>query len=179
MATTSSAKTGQIFVHANNEGKYAAMVCYRQRQNGLDKRMNKGFTLELEWKPTDGKKTRPGFVRVPALVGQEPGAEFAFSFSGTGAGLFITSGHDAGRIEFSVDGGDYRGIETSTQWSTGLHLPWAVILDDQLPDAQHTIRVRIVSGALRVFYLLLNGSTTSPGVTKRVGMYETGKDKGE
>ena len=33
---------------------------------------------------------------VPALVGTEPGAEFEFSFEGTGCGLFITSGPDAG-----------------------------------------------------------------------------------
>ncbi len=123
-----------------------------------------GFTLEPAWKPTDQKGTRAGFVGVPALVGTEPGAEFEFSFEGTGCGLFIAAGPDAGRIEFSLDGGTYRPLETFTHWSAGLHLPWALILDDQLKPGRHTAKVRIAAGhdlkgtgtALRVFHLLLN-----------------------
>ena len=124
----------------------------------------KGFAVDPAWKPTDGKGTRAGFVNVPALVGTEPGAEFEFNFTGTGAGLFIASGPDAGRIECSVDGGAPRTIETFTAWSGGLHLPWALILDDNLKDGSHSAKVRIVEGheakgtgtALRVFHLLLN-----------------------
>jgi sialidase-1 len=99
---------------------------------------------------------------VPALVGTEPGAEFEFSFEGTGCGLFIASGPDAGQIEFSVDGSAPRTLGTMTHWSSGLHLPWALILDDQLKPGPHTARVRLVASktssktALRVFHLLLN-----------------------
>ncbi len=125
-------------------------------------RNRKGFTLAQAWKPTDGKRTRTGFVNVPALVGTEPGAEFEFDFEGRGVGLFITSGPDAGPIEFSVDGGAYRTAKTRTRWSAGLHLPWAVILDDGLEPGRHTVKVRLATGtgsegtALRVFHLLLN-----------------------
>ena len=123
-----------------------------------------GFTIEKSWRPQDQKGTRLGFVDVPALVGTEPGAEFEFSFEGTGCGLFITAGPDAGRLEFSMDGGSYRKIETYTRWSNSLHLPWAVILDDNLPLGRHAVKVRITRDhdpkatgtALRVFYLLLN-----------------------
>ena len=38
---------------------------------------------------------------------------------------FITAGPDAGRIECSINGGDYRTINTFTHWSAALHLPWA------------------------------------------------------
>lgn len=123
-----------------------------------------GFTLMNAWKPMDDKTTRPGFVGVAALVGTKPGAEFEFDFDGTAAGLLITAGPDAGRVEFSIDGGDYRTIETFTRWSAGLHLPWALILDDGLPDGPHNVKVRIAADhdaratgtALRVFHLLLN-----------------------
>ena len=132
--------------------------------NIAEARLLKGFTLEQAWKPTDQKGTRPGFVNVPALVGTEPGAEFEFSFEGTGVGLFIAAGPDAGQIECSIDGGDYRMTETFTHWSAGLHIPWALILDDGLKPGQHTVKVRIAAGhhgkgtgtALRVFHLLLN-----------------------
>lgn len=127
-------------------------------------RIIRGFRLEKSWRPTDGKSTRAGFVDVPALVGTEPGAEFEFTFEGTGCGLFITAGPDAGRLEFSVDGAPHRPLESYTRWSSGLHLPWAVILDDQLAPGRHTVRVRLAAmrnpagtgTALRVFHLLLN-----------------------
>ncbi len=129
-----------------------------------DAHIIKGFTLEQAWQPPSKTGTRPGFVDVPALVGTEAGAEFEFSFDGTGCGLFIASGPDAGRIESSIDGGEYRMTDTFTHWSNSLHLPWAVILDDGLKDGHHTVKVRIAEGrnskgagtALRVFHLLLN-----------------------
>jgi len=132
--------------------------------NISEARIVKGFAIEPSWKPTDNKGTRAGFVNVPALVGTEPGAEFEFSFDGTGVGLFITAGPDAGRVECSIDGGAYREIETFTRWSRSLHLPWAVILDDGLEDGRHTVKIRIAEvhdpkatgTALRVFHLLLN-----------------------
>ncbi|MFM9015996.1 MAG: SGNH/GDSL hydrolase family protein [Verrucomicrobiota bacterium] len=135
-------------------------------------RPGRGFERVKSWSPaTDekqpkGKKvgTRVGFVNVPALVGTEPGAEFAFDFKGTGCGLFIATGPDAGQIEFSVDGGAWKTLETYTSWSGNLHLPWALILDDQLQEGDHAVRVRILPSrspkstgtALRVFHLLLN-----------------------
>lgn len=127
-------------------------------------RIIKGFVIDPAWKPTDKKGARAGFVDVLALVGTEPGAEFEFSFEGTGCGLFIAAGPDAGIIECSIDGGEYRQFNTFTHWSTGLHLPWALILDDGLPPGNHTAKVRIIAPsdarsrgrALRVFHLLLN-----------------------
>lgn len=132
--------------------------------NIADTKILKGFTLEPAWKPMDKKGARAGFVNVPALVGTEPGSEFEFSFEGAGCGLFIAAGPDAGRIEFSIDGGGYRQLDTFTHWSSGLHLPWALILDDHLKSGKHTAKVRIAEGhdakgtgtALRVFHLLLN-----------------------
>ncbi|MBK8093500.1 MAG: hypothetical protein IPK32_16355 [Verrucomicrobiaceae bacterium] len=123
-----------------------------------------GFTLEPAWRPTDKKGTRAGFVDVPALVATQSGAAFEFSFTGTGCGLFIAAGPDAGIIECSIDGGEFRQSNTFTQWSSGLHLPWALILDDSLPPGSHMAKVRIIAPtdarstghALRVFHLLLN-----------------------
>jgi hypothetical protein len=135
-------------------------------------RPGKGFELIRSWAPADdakntkGKKigTRAGFVHVPALVGTEPGAEFAFDFHGTACGLFIATGPDAGQIEFSVDGRPWQTVETYTSWSGTLHLPWALVLDDHLPEGDHAVRVRILASrspksegtTLRVFHLLLN-----------------------
>lgn len=119
-------------------------------------RILSGFTIEPSWRPADGKPTRAGYVDVPALVATAPGAEFEFRFDGTAAGLMITSGPDAGRIAFQVDGGPEQTVSTVTAWSQGLHLPWALMLADGLPAGPHTVRLRLVDGALRVFHLLEN-----------------------
>ena len=128
-------------------------------------RIVRGFRLEPSWRPAGAPKgVRAGFVDVPALVGEEPGAEFEFELEGRGAGLFITSGPDAGTLEWSVDGGPFRPVDTFTRWSKNLHLPWVVMLDGGLSPGRHVFRVRIAAGrnaesagtALRVQHLLLN-----------------------
>lgn len=119
-------------------------------------RLLQGFVLDPSWKPTDGKGTREGYVAVPALVASTPGAAFEFRFAGTGVGLMITSGPDARTIAFQIDDGPERIVNTATPWSQSLHLPWALLLADALPAGEHTVRVRVVDGALRVFQLLLN-----------------------
>jgi len=129
-----------------------------------DVKIIRGFRIDESWQPTDGKGTRAGFVNVPALIGTDSGAEFEFVFEGTAAGLFITSGPDSGDIEYKIDSVEYRLLSPFTQWSPGLHLPWALILDDELAAGLHTVRVRIADSsdgkstgtALRVFHLLLN-----------------------
>ena len=129
-----------------------------------DVRPVRGFALVSSWEPSDGRPTRSGFVNVPALVATEPGAEFQFAFNGRGVGLFITSGPDTGTMQFSVDGGVWKLTDTFTKWSSGLHLPWAIMLADELAPGHHTVRVRIADKhnpkstgtALRVMHLLLN-----------------------
>lgn len=127
-------------------------------------RLVSGFRLELAWRPTDGKGTRDGFVNVPALVGERPGDIFEYAFEGHGIGLFLAAGPDSGQIEVSVDGGPVRTLETFSPWSGGLHLPWVVMLADELPPGRHVVRVSIaashhprsVGTAIRVVQVLLN-----------------------
>jgi sialidase-1 len=133
-------------------------ACYERGRLGdvRTAQRHAGFVLEPEWQPTDGKETRAGYVKVPALVATAPGAEFEFAFEGTAIGLMITSGPDAGTIAFRVDDRPEQTVDTRTRWSQSLHLPWALILADGLPAGQHTVRIRVVDGALRVFHLLEN-----------------------
>lgn len=128
-------------------------------------RVISGFTLDPDWCPTDGKSTRAGFVHVPALTGERPGDRFEYTFEGRGVGLFLAAGPDAGTIEVSVDGGAVRIIDTFSPWSAGLHLPWVVMLADELASGTHTVRVSIAADrhpkstgtAIRVIHFLVNG----------------------
>ena len=123
-----------------------------------------GFNYVADWTPAVHAGTRAGFVHAPALAATAPGSEFAFDFEGSGAGLMIGAGPDAGTIECSVDSGATRKIDTFTHWSQSLYLPWAVIIDDELKPGHHTVRVKLSADrnaksagtALYVFQLLEN-----------------------
>lgn len=123
------------------------------------------FTLYQSWKPTDHLiGTRPGFVNVPVLVGEQPGASFELSFTGSVIGLGIVSGPDAGMIEYSIDGKIYPALDLFTQWSKSLHLPWYLLLDDELSKGKHVLKLTISNKkngdadgtACRIVYFLVN-----------------------
>lgn len=125
-----------------------------------------GFTLVERWRNTVGGGTRAGFVDVPMLVGERPGARFDFAFRGRAVGLFVAAGNDAGTLEYRIDGGAWRRQDLFTRWSGGLHLPWLYVLEAELdPDTHHGLEVRIAEAksaasrghACRVVHLAVNG----------------------
>lgn len=105
--------------------------------------VGKGFTFVPSWVPTDKSPTRKQYVQVPALVGETPGDSLNFSFTGRAIGICITSGPDAGIIRYSIDG-KYMGEKSLfTKWSRSLHLPWYVLLEDELPEGTHQVSITI------------------------------------
>jgi len=124
-----------------------------------------GWDLVPSWRPTDKIATRPGFVDVPMLTGETPGAECKFLFEGTGVGLFVAAGPDAGVVEWSVDGGPFRSRDLFTKHSARLHIQWAYMLESELPAGRHELRLRVGPGrneasrgnAVRVAHMLVNG----------------------
>ena len=124
----------------------------------------KGWSLANPWTPADKAGTRPGFVQCPALIAEESGATMLYSFSGTGIGLFIAAGPDTGNIEYRIDQGDWRTQELFTEWSSGLHLPWAKMLASELKDGEHQLELRVSptsdsrskGHAIRIIHFLVN-----------------------
>ncbi|QRR03103.1 SGNH/GDSL hydrolase family protein [Dyadobacter sandarakinus] len=122
------------------------------------------FSVVNAWHPRDSTGTRPGFVDVPVLAGEDAGAAFDFTFSGRGVGIAIVSGLDAGSITFSVDGKKPQHLDLFTTWSPQLHLPWYLMLNDQLPPGKHRLHVTIdrkanaksTGTACRIVYFLVN-----------------------
>lgn len=125
-----------------------------------------GFELVPRWAPTSPVKTRPGFVDVPTLVGRAPAASLVVRFHGTAVGLLIASGPNTGVIEVSCDGEPLRRLDTRTQWSNDLYLPWAIILADGLQDGPHSAHIRLgedcnpKDATLVICQILVNGPKT-------------------
>ncbi len=108
-------------------------------------KLDNSWSYIKSWKPTDNVSTRSGFVNVPVLEATKPGATLKLKFAGKAIGLFITSGPDAGLLEYSIDGSDFKAIDQFTQWSRQLHLPWVIMLDDELTEGKHTLVLRVAS----------------------------------
>lgn len=150
----------QIDIASYSQGRYVPVHVSEDRR---------GFRVDPSWKPMDNVGTRPGFVDVPMLVGEEGGSSFEFSFEGNAVGIALVSGPDAGIIRYSIDGGKEQTKNLFTQWSRSLHLPWYLVLGDELDLGKHTLRVTLleehapqaVGSACRIVYFLVNGPSPS------------------
>lgn len=103
----------------------------------------KDFVIDSSWKPNNNIHTRPGFVNVPVLIANKPGAEITFSFKGTAVGIAVLSGPDAGIINYTIDGKTYPPVNLYTQWSKALYLPWYILLEDHLSPQKHTLIIKV------------------------------------
>jgi len=102
-----------------------------------------GFRMYPEWMPADGANTRAGFVSIPMAVSETAGSVLKFSFSGTGVGIVLIAGPDAGAIEYRMDGGPAKPWKLFTRWSHRLHLPWVKMLFEDLPHGEHLLELKV------------------------------------
>lgn len=124
----------------------------------------KGWKLSPDWTPADGAGTRPGFVHVPVLENTQADAGLTFDFSGNATGIAIVSGPDAGMISYAIDDQSYRQIDLFTEWSSGLHLPWYLLLGSGLSKGHHQLHIKVLpqknqqskGNACRIVYFLCN-----------------------
>lgn len=122
------------------------------------------FTINPLWTPADSVHTRPGFVNVPMLVGEKPGASLTLPFTGSIIGFAVVAGPDAGIVKYTIDGKAYPELDLYTQWSKGLHLPWYLLLGDGLGPGKHLLKLEISSNknnrskgtACRIVHFLVN-----------------------
>jgi hypothetical protein len=103
-----------------------------------------GWQLVPKWTAKKGA-TRKQFVNCPVLEATEPGAALKLKFTGTAIGVLEVAGYDVGVLEFSIDGGPFRKLDQFTQWSAGLHIPWAYIFDAELKPGDHELTLRMSS----------------------------------
>lgn len=105
--------------------------------------INKGWQLVPSWTPRLIAEARPGFVDVPMLETDRPGAKLTLDFEGTAVGIFCVSGPAAGILEYSIDGASFKKLDTFTAWSGGLYIPWVYMFDTELPKGKHRLMLRM------------------------------------
>jgi len=124
------------------------------------------FSINKNWKPNDGAGTRPGFVNIPVLESDTRNSTFDLIFKGNAVGISVLSGPDAGALHYRIDDGEEKIIDLYTQWSSGLHLPWYLLLGDALGSGEHKLSIRVsemhnpksTGYACRIAYFLVNAN---------------------
>lgn len=127
--------------------------------------LGKDWVYVRKWSPLDRMNTRPGFVNVPVISSNRPGAELSLSFTGNAVGIAVVSGPDAGMISYAIDGAAYKRVDLFTAWSGFLHLPWYILFSSDLKPGKHLLKIRIESdknlssqgNACRIVHFLTNG----------------------
>lgn len=105
-----------------------------------------GWKMVEDWIPTVEAGTREGFVNVPMLVANRAGASLSLTFEGRAIGYFGVAGPQACGLEYSVDGAPFKKLDTYTQWSKGLYLPWVYMFETELAQGRHTLQLRVAKG---------------------------------
>ena len=105
--------------------------------------LNKGWKLVDNWHPDNKAGKRNGFVDVPMLEATRPGDQLTLDFRGKAIGIFCVSGPSAGILEYSVDGAPFKELDTFTEWSHNLYIPWVYMLETELKDTDHKLVLRI------------------------------------
>jgi len=106
-------------------------------------KIRRGWTIENNWKAKTKANVRSRFSNLKILESRSPNSALELDFKGTAIGIYCLSGDEAGILEYSIDGGETKYLDTYTKWSDSLYLPWLFILEDTLPNAPHTLKLKI------------------------------------
>lgn len=105
--------------------------------------LNKGWKHVSSWHPDNSYEKRRSFVDVPMLEATRPGDKLTLDFEGRAIGIFCTPGPTAGILEYSIDGGKFKRLDTFTPWSRYLYIPWVYMLETELEAGKHRLVLRI------------------------------------
>lgn len=105
--------------------------------------LHKGWKLVGNWHPDNAVEKRRGFVDVPMLEATQPGSELSLTFEGRAIGIFCTPGPSAAILEYCIDDGDYQELDTFTEWSGHLYIPWVYLFASELEPGKHRLTLRI------------------------------------
>jgi hypothetical protein len=77
------------------------------------------------------------------LTATESDKETIVKFTGRALGAYVLAGPDAGVIEVSLDGGEWKRVDLYHRFSRGLHYPRTVMFATNLKTGKHTAKLRL------------------------------------
>ena len=109
---------------------------------GLAKRSDGWKWHVPDWKNIPGS-FRSTFAGMKLLCTDLAGSEVTIEFEGHAIGAYVLAGPDAGVLEISIDGDDYKRVNLYHQYSRGLHYPRTVMFATDLKPGKHTAQIRL------------------------------------
>ena len=96
-----------------------------------------------DWKQIPGGFRSNPFGGMKLLTAENPGHETILKFKGSALGAYILAGPDAGTLEVSIDGGQWKRVDLYHHHSRGLHYPRTVMFATDLKRGAHTTKIRL------------------------------------
>ena len=108
------------------------------------KSANDAWTWHVpEWKKIPGGFRSNPFGGMKLLIVTEAGRETTVKFKGRTLGAYVLAGPDAGVVEVSIDGSDWKRVDLYHHYSRGLHYPRTVMFAADLKMDAHTAKIRL------------------------------------
>ncbi|MBC8325284.1 MAG: SGNH/GDSL hydrolase family protein [Verrucomicrobia subdivision 3 bacterium] len=98
-----------------------------------------------DWKKIPGSFRSNPFGGMKLLTSTEPGKGTTVKFKGRALGAYVLAGPDAGVLEVSVDGGEWKRVDLYHHHSRGLHYPRTVMFAADLNAGTHTAKLQLSS----------------------------------
>ncbi len=100
------------------------------------------------WHVPDWKKIPGGFRSNPfggmkLLTAEKAGKETILKFKGRALGAYVLAGPDAGTLEVSIDGSDWKRMDLYHHYSRGLNYPRTIMFAADLKRGAHTAKIRL------------------------------------
>lgn len=116
-----------------------------------------------DWPKLPGSK-RERFSDMQLLCSTEVGSQCTLNFTGTGIGLYVLAGPDAGIIEYQIDNAHVQKADLYHRHSKTLHYPRTVMLNANLDSGKHRVKLRVakicneasVGNAVRILKFAIN-----------------------
>ena len=105
---------------------------------------NASWTWHLpNWKKIPGSFRHKPFGGMKLLTATQSGKETTVKFTGRAIGAYVLAGPNAGAIEASIDGSEWKRVDLYHRHSRGLHYPRTVMFAADFKRGSHTARIRL------------------------------------
>ncbi|MDD4590580.1 MAG: alpha/beta fold hydrolase [Parabacteroides sp.] len=112
----------------------------------IDKaKLDKGWKRVSSWHPDNKFEKRKGFVDIPMLEAKHAGDKLTLAFDGQAIGIFCVCGPSAGILEYSIDNAPFKQLDTYTEWSRYLYIPWVYMFETELKSGHHQLVLRMLA----------------------------------
>ena len=117
---------------SNQISPYSSPELFQAAKNTLVYRGDKATGWSIGWK-----------INLWARL--HAGDKLTLAFDGQAIGIFCVCGPSAGILEYSIDNAPFKQLDTYTEWSRYLYIPWVYMFETELKSGHHQLVLRMLA----------------------------------